>query len=141
MAEFMGVRVHAVDEAVDDFAKLSSAVPVSGSVASGSSRFVLDGKLNANYKAVNLLLDQGATVRRVDDSSTGLEPGDFIVSGGSGFADVAEATGVDFRALGREPSSSIHDHERMRVGMYQRHRGGNMDEGWTRFLLEQFAFP
>jgi hypothetical protein len=29
----------------------------------------------------------------------------------------------------------------MRVGMYHRYRGGNMDEGWTRFLLEQFAFP
>ena len=28
-----------------------------------------------------------------------------------------------------------------RVGMYQRYYGGNMDEGWTRFLLEMFAFP
>ena len=141
MAEFMGVRVHAVDEAVDDFEKLSSAVLVSGSVASGSSRFVLDGKLNASYKAANLLLDQGASVRRVDQASAGLKPGDFIVSGGSGLADVAEATGVDFRALGRESSSGIHDLKRMRVGMYHRYRGGNMDEGWTRFLLEQFAFP
>ena len=141
MAEFMGVRVHAVDEGVDDFEKLSSAVLVSGSVASGSSRFVLDGKLNASYKAANLLLDQGASVRRVDQASAGLEPGDFIVSGGSGLADVAEATGVDFRALGRESSSGIHDLKRMRVGMYHRYRGGNMDEGWTRFLLEQFAFP
>ena len=141
MAEIMGVRVHAVDEAVDDFEKLSSAVLVSGSVASGSSRFVLDGKLNASYKAANLLLDQGASVRRVDQASAGLEPGDFIVSGGSGLADVAEATGVDFRALGRESSSGIHDLKRMRVGMYHRYRGGNMDEGWTRFLLEQFAFP
>jgi hypothetical protein len=25
--------------------------------------------------------------------------------------------------------------------MYQRYRGGNMDEGWTRFLLEQWSFP
>ena len=144
MAEFMGVRVHAVDEAVDDFQRLSSAVPVSGSVASGSSQFVLNGKLNASYKAVNLLLDRGASVRRVDTASAGLEPGDFIVSGGSGLAEVAEATGVDFRALARVPSSSssgIHDLERMRVGMYQRYRGGNMDEGWTRFLLEQFDFP
>ena len=144
MVEFMGVRVHAVDEAVDDFQRLSSAVPVSGSVASGSSQFVLNGKLNASYKAVNLLLDRGASVRRVDTASAGLEPGDFIVSGGSGLAEVAEATGVDFRALARVPSSSssgIHDLERMRVGMYQRYRGGNMDEGWTRFLLEQFDFP
>jgi hypothetical protein len=25
--------------------------------------------------------------------------------------------------------------------MYQRYYGGNMDEGWTRFTLEQFGFP
>jgi hypothetical protein len=25
--------------------------------------------------------------------------------------------------------------------MYQRYRGGNIDEGWTRFVLEQFRFP
>jgi hypothetical protein len=29
----------------------------------------------------------------------------------------------------------------MRVGMYQRYWGGNMDEGWTRLVLESFAFP
>jgi len=29
----------------------------------------------------------------------------------------------------------------MRTGMYQRYMGGNMDEGWTRFVLEQFSFP
>jgi hypothetical protein len=31
--------------------------------------------------------------------------------------------------------------KRQRVGMYQRYGGGNMDEGWTRFVLEQFSFP
>ena len=25
--------------------------------------------------------------------------------------------------------------------MYQRYYGGNMDEGWTRLMLEQFGFP
>jgi hypothetical protein len=29
----------------------------------------------------------------------------------------------------------------MRAAVYQRYRGGNSDEGWTRLLLEQFAFP
>jgi hypothetical protein len=28
-----------------------------------------------------------------------------------------------------------------RIGMYQRYWGGNMDEGWTRFVLESFEFP
>jgi hypothetical protein len=31
--------------------------------------------------------------------------------------------------------------KRQRVAMYQRFGGGNIDEGWTRFALEQFSFP
>ncbi len=29
----------------------------------------------------------------------------------------------------------------LRVGMYQRYWGGNMDEGWSRLVLENFGFP
>ncbi len=31
--------------------------------------------------------------------------------------------------------------KRQRVAMYQRYGGGNIDEGWTRLVLEQFNFP
>jgi hypothetical protein len=31
--------------------------------------------------------------------------------------------------------------KRQRVAMYQRYYGGNADEGWTRWLLEDFGFP
>ena len=31
--------------------------------------------------------------------------------------------------------------KRQRVAMYQRFGGGNIDEGWTRLVLEQFNFP
>ncbi len=142
MAEIMGVRVDPVEESVDDFEPLTAAVPTPGSVGSGS-RFVLDGRQDQSFKAVNLLLDKGGvTVRRVDTPSSGLKRGDFIVSGSaSALGDVAEQTGVDFQTLGSEPRQGVHDVKRMRVGMYHRYRGGNMDEGWTRFLLKEFAFP
>ena len=52
---------------------------------------------------------------------------------------MAKATGVDFAPLKAEPKAA-HDLKRMRIGMYQRYRGGNMDEGWTRWIFEQFAF-
>ena len=29
----------------------------------------------------------------------------------------------------------------LRIGIYQRYYGGNTDEGWTRWLLEQYRFP
>ena len=141
MAEFMGVRVDPVGERVDDFTRVTGSVKTAGTVASGASRYVLDGRQNASYKAVNMLLDKGASVRRVNVEADGFRRGDFIVSGGSGLEEVAEETGVDFKAVTREPRTGLHDLKRMRTGMYHRYRGGNMDEGWTRFLLEQFAMP
>lgn len=144
MNEFMGVRVIPVDEAFDgDFQILHNEVPVSGKVEDSALGYVIDGRLNDSFKAVNLLLDKGVVIRRVDKEISGLRPGDFIIAGGpeAVFGDVAEQTGVDFKPLQVELKEGIHGVKRLRVGMYQRYWGGNMDEGWTRFLLEQFAFP
>jgi hypothetical protein len=140
MAEFMGVRVDPVEEAVQgDFERVTSAKSP-GTVARGST-FRLDGRQNASFRAVNLLLDQGATVRRVDEAA-GLSRGDFLVTaGGARIEDIARETGVSFEAIERIPPSGMHELKRGGVGMYQRYRGGNMDEGWTRFVLEQFRFP
>jgi hypothetical protein len=80
-------------------------------------------------------------VSRVDEPSPGLWRGDFIVSPDPALAGVAEHTGVSFAALDAVPDSGAHEIDRKRVAMYQRYRGGNMDEGWTRFVLEQFEFP
>ena len=99
--------------------------------------------LNASFKAVNLLLDKGVKVQRVDKNIAELRPGDFIISGDKTniLKDVATATGVDFTSFQGNSGAKTHQVKRMRTGMYQRYWGGNMDEGWTRFLLEQFAFP
>ena len=146
MNEFMGVQVDPVDEKVTgDFEKLSGQVQVVGKVAAGNASYVLDGRLNASYKAVNLLLDSGGVaIQRVDQVQSGLRPGDFIITEGpkNVLRDVAEKTGVDFKALNSEiPNDAAHEVRRMRVGMYQRFWGGNMDEGWTRLLFKQFSFP
>jgi len=145
MNEFMGVRVDLIDEgAKGDFLTLKDQVSMAGEVESAGSKYVLDGRLNASFKAVNLLLDKGIGIQRVDKaSSSGLRPGDFIVSGGpeAHLREIAGQIGVDFKALDDEIKEGIHELKRLRVGMYQRYYGGNMDEGWTRFLLEQFGFP
>jgi hypothetical protein len=144
MNEFMGVCVDPINEpAESDFEVLSEAVPTIGKVDEGNSDYRLDGRLNASFKAVNLLLDRGVKIQRIDKEGSGLLPGDFIVSKGANGAlrDVAAQTGVDFKAMNADLKVKTHEVKRMRVGMYQRYMGGNMDEGWTRFVLEQFSFP
>lgn len=144
MFEFMGVRVDPVDEAVaGDLQKVTAPVTVVGRVAKGASGYALDGRLNDSFKAVNLLLDKGVAVRRVNMAAPGLRPGDFLVPAAPEalVADIARQTGVDFNAAGAEVRQGAHDVRRLRIAMYQRYMGGNMDEGWTRLLLERFSFP
>ena len=144
MNEFMGVRVDPIDEVAEgDFQILSGQVPISGQVEAGGVGYMLDGRLNASFKAVNLLLEKGIEVKRLDQPALDLRPGDFIVSGGppEALKEIAEKTGVDFKALKSEIEEGIHEVKKSRIGMYQRYYGGNMDEGWTRLLLEMFAFP
>jgi hypothetical protein len=144
MFEFMGVRVDPLDEYPSgDPQRVAAPVQVSGKVASGSAPHTLDGRLNDSFRAVNLLWDKAATVRRNDRARDDLHPGDFIVSGAQEtvLREVALATGVEFRPLAASPVEQSHQIKRLRVGMYQRYGGGNADEGWTRLLLEQFSFP
>ena len=147
MFEYMGVRVDPLDEVSEihevAMEKVSAPVVSAGKVVRSSHGYSLDGRLNDSFRAVNLLFDQKIDVRRVDKASAGLRPGDFLVPAGSEAAleTVARQTGVDFVPLRTAVSAGVHDARRLRVAMYQRYGGGNIDEGWTRLMLEQFNFP
>jgi hypothetical protein len=141
----MGVRVDPLDAAVSGtFEKLTGPLVSSGSVAESSTGYSLDGRLNDAFKAVSLLIDKNIAVRRLDQAAGGLRPGDFLIPSATPaalLAETAKATGVDFRALDAGLKDAGRPVKRMRTGMYQRYWGGNMDEGWTRLLLEQFSIP
>lgn len=141
MSEFMGVTVDPVDGGVSgDLRVLEAPVPVAGTVAD-ADRHVLDGRLNDSFRATNLLLASGATVQRATTASADVQPGDFIVSGErAALEEVARTTGVDFAAAG-SPPDELRDLAPLRIGMYQGYGGGNMEEGWTRLVFEQFDFP
>ncbi len=145
MAEFMGVRVDPVDSPVGAvLAKVTAPIERAGKVEKGASGYVVDGRLNDSFRAVNLLLDKGVTIRRVNQAeAAGLRPGDFVVSGGADAVvqDVARQTGVAFSPLANDVTRASYPVKRLRIGMYQRYLGGNMDEGWTRWLIEQWGFP
>jgi hypothetical protein len=144
MFEYMGVRVDPVDELGEvALAKVGAPVEAAGKVTRSPSGYSMDGRLNDSFRALNLLFDKGVAVRRVDKPAAGLRPGDFLVAAGSDavLETVAKQTGVDFTPLRAAVSAGVHDMKRQRVAMYQRFGGGNIDEGWTRLVLEQFNFP
>ena len=142
--EFMGVRSDPVSEKITaDLLKMTAHVPLVGTLTTkAAGGHVLNAKLNDTYRAVYLLLDKGASVRRVARAGEGLQAGDFIVTGGSNavLSEVAKQTGVDFSATAGVPQGA-YEIRKPRVALYQRYRGGNMDEGWTRLMFERFNVP
>jgi len=144
LGEFMGVRTEPLGEKVSaDLVRLTAPVPLVGTVAaSAPNGYVLDGRLNDSYRAVNQLLARGIAVRRaIQPSGDGsVRPGDFLVGPGD-VAAVARATGVDFVALKAPLTSGVYQIRKPRIAMLQRYNGGNMDEGWTRLMFGQFDVP
>jgi len=146
MAEFMGVRVCPVKEMVNgDLSTLKEPLPLKGKIEKGRGEFFfIDGRLNDSFQVVNMLIDQkGGKIWRVDQGQENLMAGDFIIRANSleTLEKISQETGVDFKSLDKLPSRGIHQLKRLRVAMYQRYWGGNMDEGWTRLVLENFKFP
>ncbi|HZD03934.1 MAG TPA: hypothetical protein VE173_03425, partial [Longimicrobiales bacterium] len=146
MAEFMGVRVDPVGEMPEAETEVVSGwLEPRGTVTAGRWGTVVDGRLNAAFKAVNRLFDEGVPVRRVVRAGqAGLRPGDFVVPASAPaelLAGLARETGVDFAAVDADPSRVTQPARRLRIGLYKRYGGGNIDEGWTRLLLETWGFP
>jgi hypothetical protein len=142
--EFMGVQSDPVGEKITaDLVKLTAHVPMTGAAAaSAPNGYVMSGKLNDSYRAAFQLLGKGVGLRRVPRVD-GFTPGDFIVAGGSAaaVAETAKQTGVDFTALTGPAPQGAYALRQPRIAMYQRYGGGNMDEGWTRLMFEQFNVP
>src|SRR5688500_10525464 len=125
--EFMGVRSDPIGEKITaDLVKLTAPIaaddgPVMSSAGPSSGVLVLSAKLNDSHRAVNLLLEKGATVSRVARAD-GHPPGDFLVSRASEslLAEVTRLTGVRATPLAGTPAGT-YGIRKPRVGMYQRY--------------------
>lgn len=106
--------------------------------------WALSARPNASAIAVNRLLAAGAEVSLAEGSAGGVEKGAVVIRGGQN-ADVlvrelAADLGIDFAGLRSAPAVPLRPLELPRVGLYKSWIA-NMDEGWTRWVLEQYGFP
>ena len=145
----MGVRVDEVAASVSvPTQRVSVAAPVpDGEGLDQAAGFAIDARLNNSVRLVNRLLAAGATVERLavplGTNTTPWPIGTFLVSA-SDLTRPLIRHAVDTDGLRVRGLASLPDGPRMllrspRVGLY-RPWGGNIDEGWTRYVLEQFGF-
>ncbi len=142
----LGVETAAVKNAIPDGArleKLTAAPKPQGSVSGNGSRFVFDYRGPDAAAAINALLASGArvsfdTTRKNEATVTRVS-----VTGATRKQIEEAATRYGLSARGADANSAATGSLRIRaprVGMYQPWTGGNMDEGWTRWVLEQYGF-
>ncbi|MBI3492728.1 MAG: hypothetical protein HY047_13265 [Acidobacteria bacterium] len=112
----------------------AAIVPPPGRATGSGPVLVLDPAQNNTFRAINRAWAQGATVQLVN--------GRYAVSG---LPEAAQNDIVASLALqaSRAPSAAgqlIRSVRKPRIGLYQPWTG-SMDEGWTRWVLEQYGFP
>jgi hypothetical protein len=120
---------------------VSWAKPDTAAIESrGSWGYALDARANDAFTAVNRLMKAGAAVSRTRAALGDWPPGAFVVRAGEDEVhSAARDLGVRIRALGEAPPDLV-SLRAPRIGIYHGW-GGNIDEGWTRWVLEQFEFP
>jgi hypothetical protein len=143
----MGVETIIVKKPFEaELAKLQQIVLPPGKISGTGSRYILDHQPNNSLVAVNRLLKKGHEISwlkgEVNVNGKPYVPGAIVVEG-SGLADtmteLSRSLGIDVVAADIPMSDSMRIRA-PKTALYQPW-GGNMDEGWTRWLLEQNEFP
>ena len=138
----MGVEVDKLEHAVQVTTTTVDWPTVeNGSIMGiGSYGFAIDPRANDTFTAVNRLLKAGASVSRTRKALGDWPVGAFVTTTGrSQMETIATELGLSIIALGSPPDDLV-EIKSPRIGLY-RSWTNNMDEGWTRWVLEQFEFP
>jgi zinc carboxypeptidase len=114
----------------------AAIVPPEGRITGAGSILIVDPAENNAFRALNRAWQQGATVQ-ADGGATGA-PIRYAIRG---LSDEAQSDLVKSLALraGRAISAPGRAIRKPRLGLYQPWTG-SMDEGWTRWVLEQYGF-
>jgi hypothetical protein len=115
----------------------AAIVPLRGRLSGSGPDLLIDPAQNNAFRAINRAWKQGATVHRIAASSGAGQQ--FLIRG---LAESAQREIVDALALLAEKTTHEADVPplvRPRIGLF-RPWGSSMDEGWTRWVLEQYGF-
>ena len=143
----MGVAVDIIAEPLElDTEKLTSLTDYTEGNVSGKADFgyLLSANTNASVIATNKVLNSGGTAYKtkaaLKSGKITFPAGSYIVSGGSASIDsLASAYGLEVTGLSSKPDVELTKIHSPKVGLYKSWVS-NMDEGWTRFVMDEYAF-
>lgn len=132
----MGIKIDRVKEKFDLPSKIVTeiAAPAGGVDGTGTAAYALSPNANWGVRAINRLLKNA-------NAKVSWAPDNRLIVEGVAKEDLAKLgtefgvffTGIDAVPAGSKPIRAP------RIALYRSHRA-NMDEGWTRWMLEQYGF-
>jgi len=146
----MGVKVDRIDQSFSANTRvLTQQIDVTAGKIDGSATYgyALSNNENRSYKAVNRLINAGEKVLISDqpfsDGKSNFIAGTFIIEKGNNTENLVKTLtrelGVTIAGIKTKPSGNLRNLGKVKVGVYKSWQA-NMDEGWTRFVLEQYDF-
>ncbi len=142
----MGVRVVKVDRALNVATRTVEEVKLPEVESFQAFRhYLIDRRWNTSFTLVNRLLKAGVGVDVLPEgvvvSGVALPPGSFMVSGDSGelVHKLAAELRIPLRGSDSLPGLRTERLVRPRLALYKP-SDANQDEGWIRWLLDQFEF-
>jgi len=143
----MGVRVAPVLQPVSaaehaNLTRVAKFTPPEGRVDGAGGTYAISHRPNAAFKAINAVFAAGGQVGISPlelETAEGRETGAIVASGVSKEAidKIARESSLSFKTI-TAPSGLV-NLKKARVGLY-RSWTANIDEGWTRWILETYGF-
>ncbi len=147
----MGVQLESIDTSFQATTeKIAAKVSPQPGEISSQARFgyLLSHRPNASVLAVNRLLSAGEQVfwtsEAIKVKKQTNDAGAFLIKANENntqqrIETLASELGLDFTGIEKQPSAKMLELKAPKIGLYKSWVG-NMDEGWTRWLLEEYAF-
>ncbi len=146
----MGVNVLAANSPLE--ASLVSiqkaALPETKVAGKANYAYLISSRTNNSFVAVNRILKKGGQVFRIKESlkigDQSYPPGTFVVPcqgvSGSFMDSLVEELNLSIKGIEKHLNTTLFSIKEPRVALYQSWTAST-DEGWTRWLLEQYEFP
>jgi len=139
--DFWGVKiVEALKPVKGDFEPCEDIPYPIVSVGYSENGYLIDSRLNESILVVNKLMKKGRQVYRVLEPINGMPIGSFYIPNEEGLSEDLKEL-IELYHLPFYVPEKFEFKKRplkpLRIGLYQRYWGGNMEEGWIRWLFEQ----
>jgi len=148
----MGVDTVFIDEPFSASLELAAgSLPFKGALYGDGGVYLIDARLNDGFSVVNRIFENNAEVARgIEGFSASFSgqrgekrfsPGSWIIRGipREQVESLAHEFGLEIYAVAKAPQTDLMEVRKPRIGLYQPWQS-NADEGWTRWVLEQYGF-